>query len=254
MMNQDMQLLIENLEEREYLLPVGYLDSDGTLHRKIKLKIMTGEMEEAIGQKKFRANGGKLITELIFQITEKIGDLPKVNRDMVKQLTSIDRDFIILKNRQQFGDNVSYEHRCPYCNSKNTVNVDLSNIKTKYWTEESRELSFELPVGVYYKDKLHKNITITMPNGIVQEKVASIVNTNPASATTMMLFLITKKIEGIDFLNPSTFKKMTKKDRDFITKQLDKFDAGISFAVNSGCWECGEEFESAIPLQHLLGE
>lgn len=256
-MTKDIKTIMDGLGENEFVLPVGLEGKDGAIHRVVRLIPMTGETEEAVADPKVRDNGGKIITALLESVVDKIGTLPRVNKDIIRDLTTIDRDFLLLKNRQvSLGDKVTYMDTCPHCRAKNEVNVDLSNIEAKYLeSEEQRELTFELPNG--YLDasqNLHKEITITLPTGMVQERVAQIVRSNPAQATTTMLQLITKRLGTLEFINPDVFKKMTKKDRDYISNQLSKMEVGVKFDTEVPCSDCGSEFSTSIPLQSLLGE
>jgi hypothetical protein len=256
-MSKNIKTIMNGLGENEFVLPVGYKDKDGVVHRTVTLIPMTGETEEAIADPKVRDNGGKIITSLLESVVEKIGTLPRVNKEVIRDLTTIDRDFLLIKNRQvSLGDNISYIDNCPHCRAKNEINVNLANIEPKYLEdEEGRELTFDLPIG--YKDAsgtVHKEITITLPTGRVQERVAQMVRANPAQATTVMLQLITLKLGTLEFINPDVFKKMTKKDRDFISNKLSELEVGVKFDTEVICSECGSEFVTAIPLQSLLGE
>lgn len=256
-MSENIKTIMNELGENEFVLPVGYKDRDGVIHKTITLTPMTGETEEAIADPKVRDNGGKIITALLESITEGIGTVPRVTKEVIRDLTTIDRDFILIKNRQvSLGDNVEYIDNCPHCRAKNEIHVNLANIETKYLdNEEDREITFELPVG--YLDasgNVHKEVTITLPTGRVQERVAQIVRANPAQATTAMLQLITLKLGTLDFINPDVFKKMTKKDRDFISSKLSGLEVGVKFDTEVMCSECGSDFTTSIPLQSLLGE
>ena len=256
-MSENIKTIMNELGENEFLLPVGLKDKDGVVHRTITLTPMTGETEEAIADPKVRDNGGKIITALLESVTEKIGTLPRVTKDTIRDLTTIDRDFLLIKNRQvSLGDNISYIDNCPHCRAKNEIHVNLANIEPKYLeNEEDRELTFDLPIG--YKDAngtVHKEITITLPTGRVQERVAQMVRANPAQATTAMLQLITLKLGTLEFINPDVFKKMTKKDRDFISSKLSELEVGVKFDTEVMCSECGSDFTTSIPLQSLLGE
>lgn len=256
-MTEDIKTIIQQLGENEFLLPVGYKDSDGNLHRTVTLRPMTGETEEMMADPKIRDNGGKVITALLFSIVEKIGTLPRVTKEIIRDLTTIDRDFLVVKNRQvSFGDTVNYVDICPHCRAKNDISIDLSQIEVNYLDDpENRELTFELPFG--YRDSngiIHKDITITLPTGRVQEAVASQVRSNPAQATTNMLQMITKRLGTLDFINPMMFKKMTKKDRDFISNKLAELNVGVKLDTEVICSICGADFNTSIPLQSLLGE
>jgi len=256
-MSENIKTIMDGLGENEFILPVGYKDEDGVVHRTVTLRPMTGETEEAIADPKIRDNGGKIITALLESVIEKIGTLPRVTKDTIRDLTTIDRDFLLIKNRQvSLGDNISYTDICPHCRAKNEIHVNLANIEPKYLeNEEDRELTFDLPIG--YTDAsgtVHKEITITLPTGRVQERVAQMVRANPAQATTIMLQLITLKLGTLEFINPDVFKKMTKKDRDFISNKLSELEVGVKFDTEVICSECGSEFVTSIPLQSLLGE
>lgn len=256
-MKENIQSILEQLNEDEFLLPVGYTDDEGVLHRKVKLTPMTGETEEMMADAKVRDNAGKMITELLLSIVDELGTVKKINREVLRELSTKDRDFLILKNAQvSIGDEISFIDSCPHCKGKNEITVNIEGIEVKYLdTDEPREFTFDLPRG--YKDregKLHKSITVKLPNGRVQERIATVLRANPAQAVSMMLQLITKKLGDLDFINPDVFKKMTKKDRDFISKQLDLVEVGVSFNLDAVCSSCGAEYITSIPLANLLGE
>ena len=256
-MDKKIKTMMNELGDNEFVLPVGFIDQEGVEHRVVKLTPMTGETEEAIADPKVKDNGGKIITTLLASVVSEIGTLPRVTKEMIRELTTIDRDFLLVKNRQvSLGDEVEFVDTCHACGAKNEVNVDLTKIEAKYLQKsEDREQTFELPNG--YVDaggKNHKKITITLPTGRIQERVAQVVRGNVASATTIMLQLITIKLGDLEFINPDVFRKMTKKDRNFISNRLTDIEAGIDFSSVVYCSDCGAEFTTSIPLQSLLGE
>lgn len=256
-MSEDIKNVVESLEENEFILPVGYEDKEGIIHKKVRLTPMTGETEEAISDPKIRDNGGKVISALLESVIESIGTIPRITKDVVKDLTVVDRDFLLLKSRLvSMGESVEYVDNCPHCKAKNDINVNISNIETKYLENDTdREKTFMLPIG--YRDSngvAHKEITIRIPTGRVQESVAQVVRVNPAQATTAMLQLITVRLGTLDFINPDVFKKMTKKDRDYISNQLSSMEVGVKFDSEVICSSCGASFTTSIPLMSLLGE
>ena len=255
-MNKNIQTMVETLEDNEFLLPVGYTDSDGNVHRRGTLRPMTGETEEAIADPKVRDNGGKVITELLYSVVESLGTLPRINKDVIRDLCTIDRDYLLLKNRQvSLGDTTSYDEVCPHCRGRNAITINLADMPVTYMDEEEpKEITFELYNGILDKGTIHRTITILLPTGRIQEKVAQIVRSNPAQATTAMLQLITKKIGTLEYLSPEVFKKMTKKDRDLISNKLAEVNYGTKLSATVVCTECGTDFETSIPLSALLGE
>ncbi|MBO8161156.1 MAG: hypothetical protein H0Z24_05920 [Thermosipho sp. (in: Bacteria)] len=247
------------LEENRFKLPVGYLDSEGVVHNIVTLTPITGEVEEKMQQPKIRENSGKVITELLFGIVESLGSIKKVNKEILRDLTTIDRDFLILANAiVSFGKDVEplkFVHKCPYCKAKNEIEVNLLDLEVNGLEDYQREWTFELKNGIKDSEgKIHKQITVQLPTGRVQERIAPIMTTNTASAITMMLQLITKKLGELPYLTPDTFKKMTKRDRDYISKFLADLNLGVNFEVTTTCYDCGETLETVIPISALLGE
>lgn len=244
------------LGENEFKLPIGYTDGSGTLHRIIKLKKMTGETEEAIADAKVRNNVSKLQTELIYSVTEKLGTLPHISKDIIRSLTIPDRDFIIVMNHVvSMGNIVHFKDTCKNCGKPNEISVDLTTLPISCLKDEDTlDMTFDLVDGVKDGDGIAKSITVTVPNGFVQERVAPLVNANPALASTTVFQMITKKLGNLKYIDLDLFRKMTKADRDIINNKMAERKLGIKLQVQAVCSECGEEFDSFIPLQALLGE
>ena len=146
-MKENIQASLEQLEDDEFLLTVGYTDAEGVVHRRVKLTPMTGESEEMMADAKVRDNAGKMITELLFSVIEELGTVKKGNREVIRELSTKDRDFLLLKNAQvSIGDEVSFVDQCPHCKGKNEITLDIEGIEVKYMdSEEPREFTFDLP-------------------------------------------------------------------------------------------------------------
>lgn len=250
------QVNTDYLEEDEFRLPVGFIDSEGRFINTIKLRPMTGETDEAIASPKVRDNGGKLVTELIYSVTERLGNSEKVNKDQIRQLSSVDRDYILLKNRQvSMGEDFTYVDKCPHCGGSNQVSVNIPSVPVTYLDKDApRTVTFELKDGVLAEGTVHKTITIQIPNGYVQERIAPMARTNPAQATTSMLAMITKDIVGVKYIDANVFRKMTKRDRNLIQKKLEELGNCLELATTITCASCGAEYKSYFPITSLMGE
>lgn len=248
---------LDSLGQDQYLLPVGIRDKDGVLHNVVTLTPMTGETEEAMANPKIADNPAKMITEMFISVIEEVQGIPKVTRELVRSLTTQDRDFLTVMNYiTSFKDTTTFESQCKHCGELNEIEQDLTSLPVNYMDDnEPREFVIELPRG--YRDregKIYKKLTVTFPNGMAQERMAKLAKANISSATTLYLQLITTKIEGMNSINPEIFKKMTKKDRDFIVKAIDEKKVGINLKFTTICSSCGGEYEGIIPLTALLGE
>ena len=59
--------------EFEFTLPIGYTDDDGTVHRTVALRKMTGREEAILADRRYQRNGGKLVTELLHSCLVRLG-------------------------------------------------------------------------------------------------------------------------------------------------------------------------------------
>lgn len=248
---------LTNLQEGEYELPVGYTDKDGVIHKKFTLREMTGEVDEAIAEKKVRVNAGKIVTETIYGVLESLGTLTRIDRAVVKKLTNADRDYIMLMNfKNSIDDVLEWQDSCPYCDARADISLEIDKVKVKYLPEnEVRLIHTELPKGIRGENgEIYKEITLSLPNGLVQEQIFGKVDKNPAEAISHILAMCTEEIKGLKSYNFDTFKKMTKKDRSHINKVIGKVDVGAQMWTEVECPDCGGSYESSIPLMQLLGE
>lgn len=248
---------LHDLGHNEFELPVGYTDGDGVLHKRVTLREMTGEVDEAIADQKIRSNPGKVVTEAILGVVEKLGTVKKVNRDIVRKLTNTDRDFILAMNHiVSIGDEAEWTEECPKCFTKYDASIGIETLPVKYMTDdEPRESVLELPVGIKDAEgNVYKKLRVSLPTGEVQEKVMPTVHQNPNQALTQMLAMITEEVEGLSHWNFITFQKMTKRDRKYITTELGKIEVGISLTPKVSCADCGHSYTTTIPVMTLLGE
>jgi hypothetical protein len=247
----------EILDTNEFELPIGYVDSEGTLHKTVRLTEMTGEVDEALGDAKIRTNSGKMLTEAINGVVVGIGSMKKVKKDDIRNLYNVDRDFILLMNHKvSVGDEIEWTEECERCGKKHDISIDIDNIPVHYMTEaEPKILEFELPVGIKNAEgKVFKKIKVSLPKGTLQERIFPVLQGNPRQAITYILAETVEEIEGLEHYNFETFKKMTKKDRTFIARELNKIELGPNLTPEVICANCGENYETTIPVMTLLGE
>lgn len=259
MSNQDFKEMINSLGADQFLLPVGLRDKDGAVHRVVTMRPMTGRTEEILGDPKLKENPMRAIIDVLVDVVVSIDGIPKVTRDVLRQLNNKDLEFLLVANYiTSFDDEYTFVSKHQDDGAMNEVLVNLPELiasATYLDDDESTDLTLELPRG--YRDRegnVHKEIIVTVPTAFTQEQVYKQTKVNPASAVTKMLLLCTKKLGTLGHLNPDVFKDMTKKDRDFILKKLNGFKAGVDLTIPIVCTGCGEEYTDSIPAVGLLGE
>ena len=125
---------MENRPSREFdfELPVGYTDEDGQVHRIASLRKMTGHEEALLADRKLRQNAARLVTQLLAACVKRIGEIAPVPRNVISELTSPDRNFLLLQLRRiTFGDAIEATYVCPSCGESTRITHDLDEVPVR---------------------------------------------------------------------------------------------------------------------------
>lgn len=242
---------LDNIE-----LPIGYVDEDGNIHKRAKLQEVTGEVEEAYSDIKVRDNLAKMYTTLLNGVVVEIEGVKKVTPEVIRKMTITDREFLmVMSYLNSYGNILKWQEPCQVCKKQNSIEIDINNMEVTYLSPNApRSFVTHLSKGVRFDDKLVTEVEVVLPNGSNQERIAPIVRSNPALAQTMLLQMITKRIGVYDRLPEDIFKKMSKKDRDYLARFIGDLGLGIDQNVYFSCNYCGAENNTVVHPLALLGE
>ena len=104
--------------EHEFTLPIGYLDSDGTLHREGVMRLATAADEIApLKDARVQRNSGYLTVILLARVVTRLGPLQPVGANVIESLFVADLTYLQeLYNRINRLDAGSGESiACPKC-------------------------------------------------------------------------------------------------------------------------------------------
>jgi hypothetical protein len=109
----------------DFKLPRGFIDSRGTLHREVRMRLATARDEiEALQDGRVQANEAYLPVVLLSRVIVRLGELPAVTPQVVESLFASDmaylEDAYMRLNTQE---NVHLGVVCPHCNGKFDVQV-----------------------------------------------------------------------------------------------------------------------------------
>ena len=244
------------VREFDFELPVGYSDDDGRLHRMATLRKMTGHEEALLADRKLRRNGGKLVTELLSNCLQQLGDLKPVTHLVVSRLTSADRNYLLLELRKiTFGQEMEANYVCPICGETTYVLEDLDDLPVHRLNGEGPpEIVVELEDG--YEDtggELYTTMVFRLPSGIDEEKTASMVKDNPSRG---MNALLTRCLLGLGGMPPNRrealgtkiVSDLTMGDRARIQRAFRQEAPGVDLTREIGCESCGRKFQTALDL------
>jgi len=128
--------MTEDTVKTEYTfeLPKGYVDREGTLHREVVLREITGADQEAMLNPSLRNNPAKMLTALLARVIVRIGTVEKkkIDTGVTAAMFKSDRDFLIMKLKEiDSGPDMEIDVECPDCGKKFKAMLDMSDFFVK---------------------------------------------------------------------------------------------------------------------------
>jgi len=244
------------VREFDFELPVGYIDDDGRLHRNATLRKMTGREEAVLADRRLRKNGGKLVTELLSNCLLKLGDLESVTRQVVSELTSPDRNYLLLELRKiTFGQELEANYVCPACGETIQTLEDLDELSVRRLNGSGPpEIVVELEDG--YEDKngeFYTQMVFKLPTGADEEKTATIAKDNPSRGMNALLTRCLTALgempsERRQALGTKVMNELTMGDRARIERAFRQEMPGIDLTREIECDACGRQFRATMDL------
>ncbi|MBN1336742.1 MAG: phage tail assembly protein [Deltaproteobacteria bacterium] len=102
--------------EYEFILPRGYVDKDGTVHRHGVMRLANAKDEIApLNDLRVQRNRAYLIIVLLSRVITKLGDLPEVNTGVIESLFAGDLRFLEEMYNRINEDEAVVKVTCPEC-------------------------------------------------------------------------------------------------------------------------------------------
>src|ERR1019366_6530114 len=199
------------------MLPGGYWDSGGVLHRQFELGNMTGREEELL----VRASGtetSSLVSAVLSRCVRRLGGISPVTEDVARHLLIADRQYLLLKLRQStFGDVVRADLFCPWaeCGRRISLEFSLADLPVQEATERAPVHTFTLSaLASGEDDPVLRAVSFRLPNGSDQEAVSGLLAENEA--------------------------------------EMERVAPKIELNMETACPECGRSFAVPFDLQRLF--
>lgn len=113
--------------EFNFILPKGYIDNDGNLHREGVMRLATAA-DEILPMKdpRVQQNPGYLTVILLSRVISKLGDLRAVDTKTIEKLFTSDLAYLQdLYTRINNMEVPGYDAVCPSCGHKFAMHVDF---------------------------------------------------------------------------------------------------------------------------------
>jgi len=245
--------------EFEVLLPIGYTDEAGRVHRRAVIRKMRGHEEALLYDPSLTA--GRLVTELIQSCLVRLGDLESVDSDVVSQLYTADRNYLLLELRQiTLGNQLRTSYLCPRCNGNVSVLEDLSQIEVRRLDEGQTLADITLELEDGYLDRegtLHTELALTLPRGVDEEFVSPIVAKDPLKAQDALILRCIKRFgtlpkAALEAYGVKILRDLTMGDRQRLHQALNGQMPGVNFQRSLRCGGCGTTFEGVMDVSNFF--
>lgn len=251
--------MVQGQREFEVILPIGYTDAHGVVHRRAVLRKMRGYEETLLYDPSLTA--GQLVTELLRSCLVRLGDMPTVEAETVTQLYSADRNYLLLELRRvTLGNTLQTWYSCPRCGGRIGMTEDLSQVEVRRLAEDQTMDDLVLNLEDGYVDRHgthHTQLQLTLPRGADEEFVSPLIETDPVRAQDALVLRCIKSFgtlpkAALEAYGVKILRELTLGDRQRLQKAFNGQTPGVNFQRTIGCPECGTTFQGAMDLSHFF--
>lgn len=113
--------------EFDFELPKGYVDQDGTVHKKGRMRLATAADEIVpMRDPRVQQNPSYLSIVLLSRVVTQLGTLPVINNAVIEGLFTMDLAYLQdLYQRINMADMPTYRVTCPHCGKEHDVPLDF---------------------------------------------------------------------------------------------------------------------------------
>lgn len=222
------------------ILPTGYLDEDGCLHKSVDVRPYTGEEEDILASPKMPMYRrlGKLLENCVTKIGEY--DDPKKIKSIVRSLVVSDRLFLIVQLRIATNGLVySMDMKCPEeeCGRKAMQHIDLSEVSWGGITDPlRRQFTLKLP-------GTGKIVSWNVMDGAREERIHQY-----SLERDLLSVGIFSRINDIDGkkVTMEMVKAMSAPQRRALREEFNKKEGTIDNEIEFECPSCGHIWKASV--------
>lgn len=223
------------------VLPTGYLDEKGELHKTVILNEMTGVEEDILASKRMSVT--HKISKIIENCVAQVGPYKREDGDWSQKISSLvthDRLFLLIRIRiLSLGNTLNFTFTCPSCKKTSPQMVALEDFKISGLPDPMlRKWGGVLP-------RSKKVFECKVQTGAEDEKQALLASEDD---TFSQIFLMRLSLLGKGAPRLADIKSLSAFDRQFLRSQLKKNEGEIDNNVEIACPHCKEEVQYSIDI------
>ncbi|MFC8363063.1 DUF6760 family protein [Streptomyces griseorubiginosus] len=229
------------------VLPGGYWDSAGRLHREFDLATLTGREEELLAGSR-SPHPAALVTEVLSRCLARLGDISPVPPEVTRQLLVADRQYLLLcLRRATFGDLVVANLVCPWpdCGRPVTVRFSVDSVPVEEARDRAPTHAMTTSDGT--------EIVFRLPTGADQEALSQHLAVNEAETLTALLARCVLRIGPRQ--GPPDREEITALPaavRAEIEEAMRERAPSVEQTLEAGCAECGRTFLAPFDVHRFF--
>jgi len=239
------------------VLPGGYWDATGRLHREFELSVLTGREEELLTQVG-RPESATLVTEVLSRCVRRLGEISPVPPEVARQLLVADRHYLLLQvRRATFGDLVHANLICPWPDCGVQVSVDFSVADVPVAEPPYRAPVHTMTLSAEAAEDLDGDgeVSFRLPNGSDQEELSGQLARNEAEALTWLLRRCVRRVGPYRPPDLEQMSALSALARAEIEERMRQLAPAVEQSMAATCVECERTFVAPFDIQRfLLGE
>jgi hypothetical protein len=240
------------MEALSGVLPGGWWDGVGRLHRDVEFGTLTGRDEEALTGAAAAATP-EAVTVVLARCLRRLGDLSPVPADVVRQLLVADREWLLLQlRRATFGDRVRGDLVCPWPDCGQRVSVEFSVAEVPVRPAPDPRPWYELSLPDADGDRA---VRFRLPNGGDVEALAALLPQGEGRALTLLLARCILRIGEVTDPDPDAVAALPSTERARIETEMERVAPAVDRELDTPCPECGRTFTASFDVhRYLFGE
>ncbi|MEU0405814.1 hypothetical protein ABZ318_37560 [Streptomyces sp. NPDC006197] len=239
-----------------HVLPGGYWDASGRLHRAFELTVLTGREEELLAGVASEQQTASAVTEVLSRCVRRLGDISPVPPEVVRRLLVADRNFLLLQlRRTSFGDLVRAHLFCPWpdCGERVSLEFDLNEVpvdEAKVHTPvHTMTLSVEAFPGT---DRTSAEVRFRLPDGSDQEELSALLAHNEAETLTLLLSRCVQRIGTQEPPSKQQISELSARARSEIEERMAYVAPKVEQTLDATCAECRRVFVAPFDIQRFF--
>jgi len=219
-------------EEGVFVLPGGYVDAAGGVHREVELRPLTGCEEEYLASLAEETSSGKAITQLLARCLRRVGGVTAVDASITRGMLVGDREYLMVKLRQMTsGDKMRAILRCPSeaCGKNMEVPLSLAELPVEERPVKAGAFTVELSgLGP---------VEFRLPTGGDQEALAPVAD-EPGSVGELLRRCVLRMPDSATLADAGPL----------VEERIEQLAPRMELEIEAVCPECGNAFSAPLDL------